>query len=112
MMHTEDEARTKWCPFARVVGQDMNGEREYEGNRVYLAPDDTSLDDILGHFSAKCAGSACMAWRPIMTYETVIGERDKKPEGDGWDWDTFSDDRWERPVPTGKGYCGLAGRPA
>lgn len=109
-MHIEDEAKTKWCPFARVVA--VTDELPYmAGNRVknHLQwPVETTLNPE----TARCIGSACMAWRPIMTCETVIGERDKKPEGDGWEWDTFSDDRWERPVTTGKGYCGLAGRPA
>lgn len=97
MMHTEDEAKAKWCPFGRMSVTD-----EPASNRWGNGSDQET----------KCIGSACMAWRAIMACETVIGERDKKPEGDGWEWDTFSDDRWERPVPTGKGYCGLAGRPA
>lgn len=89
-MMTEEEAKRKFCPF--VQDELLSGEP----------------------FMGKpcCIGSACMAWRSIMVSETVIGERDKKPEGDGWEWDTFSDDRWERPVPTGNGYCGLAGTPA
>lgn len=96
MMHTEDEARTKWCPFGRAR----------------TAPTQSVANRFEDGGETRCIGSACMAWRPIMTCETVIGERDKKPEGDGWEWDAFSDDRWERLVPMGKGYCGIAGRPA
>jgi hypothetical protein len=45
---TEDEAKTKWCPFARA--QSMNVAVSRDG---FGAAYDTCL----------CIGSACMAWR-------------------------------------------------
>lgn len=43
---TEDEAKTKWCPFARV------SYGKYSCNR-------SDHDSPVG----KCIGSKCMAWR-------------------------------------------------
>lgn len=46
---TEDEAKTKWCPFVRVHGGDLSFNR-------YAAADNPA-------FNCTCLGSACMAWR-------------------------------------------------
>lgn len=53
---TEDEAKTKWCPFARVtdVISSGGGNRWDGGGNPYGAP--------IGYL---CIGSACMAWRWI-----------------------------------------------
>lgn len=53
---TEDEAKTKWCPFAQVVldTPDLKGS----GNR--LATLEADLDNPI---QARCIGSECMAWR-------------------------------------------------
>ncbi len=53
----EKEAKTKWCPFARVVEMDENGdplEGFPVGNRSTMHS---------AHPHAKCIGSACMAWQ-------------------------------------------------
>ena len=104
-MMTEEEAKTKWCPLSRCAGE-INGHVVGGANRL---GEPWQCSPFVQQ--TMCIGSACMAWRAVTQWETKIGERDQKPEGDGWEWDTFSDDRWERQVPTGKGYCGLAGRP-
>lgn len=49
---TEDEAKTKWCPLARVAGQPVAGNRY---------PFDTDYSEK--HAFATCIGSDCMAWR-------------------------------------------------
>jgi hypothetical protein len=53
---TEDEARTKWCPFVRIVQlgdywQASNGKEQIRG-----------VDDDWRPLS-RCIGSDCMAWR-------------------------------------------------
>jgi len=61
---TEDEAKTKWCPFSRVLShtyaQDGQG-RIWEGGYAYNRQPDEDADYIPGH--GVCIGSACMAWR-------------------------------------------------
>ena len=91
-MYTEDEAKTKWCPFAQI-----------------------------GAETAMCIGSACMAWRtqtkaffsvswPGGTDGAYIGRRAtpfgsvKLPSGSTLSVYCPADD-----VPVG--YCGLAGLP-
>lgn len=62
MLLTEEQARTKWCPHARVVEV---GDDELHGpfNRYHLDADAT--------FSgiAKCIASECMAWRWLNRHE-------------------------------------------
>ena len=54
MYLTEDEARQKWCPHARVpLAADG-----YTGNRM----DDTT-GAIVPEFGSRCIASQCMAWR-------------------------------------------------
>jgi len=57
---TEDEAKTKWCPFIR--------ETEHPDGVLQTNRSDLSRG------SWNCIGSACMAWRWKMTWdETGIG---------------------------------------
>lgn len=82
---TEDEAETKWCPFAHAS----------EG---FLQ--DGRLTEL------KCIASACMAWRfnrianpaynPVNQFNSVIDRNPYEP-----------DNRYV--VSTTEGYCGLAG---
>jgi hypothetical protein len=46
----EDEARTKWCPYARTSQADSSGNRRHGGHG------DPDPD-------CKCIASRCMAWR-------------------------------------------------
>lgn len=46
---TESEAKTKWCPFARIAH--VSGATA--NSRAHNDPD----------LSQDCIGSACMAWR-------------------------------------------------
>jgi len=90
-MMTETEAKTKWCPFARVVTQTSLGEViPSAGNKLVDADGAGQLK------GSKCQGSACMAWRKRVHHEN----RDKRePE----------DERIGK--YSADGYCGLAGRP-
>jgi hypothetical protein len=81
MTLTEEEARSKWCPFVRA------------GNEAGCNRSDAASNGSLIH----CIASACMAWR---TSETP--ERKKLADVEF----ARSGRRFE---PTG--YCGLAGAP-
>ena len=63
---TEDEAKTKWCPFARVVAA-SHTSRSTARNRVVETAEDGDVEGVLiaGLAGAQCVGSACMAWRTI-----------------------------------------------
>lgn len=65
---TEDEARTKWCPFSRVDNTHtaINREMAYNGN----SPANGSL----------CISSDCMAWRHTKTPR--LDEVGVAPEGE------------------------------
>ena len=83
---TEEEAKTKWCPFARVpVGTETL--EWVVGNRA----NQTGPGGL--YKGSKCIASQCMAWR-------WAGER----------LDAASHERadWKRETV---GYCGLAGTP-
>lgn len=74
-MLTEDEARQKWCPFARTTMYIRGDVPELEkpldvmghaANRVVT--DDAALNASIqealdGCGGTKCLGSRCMAWR-------------------------------------------------
>lgn len=49
---TEDDAKTKWCPFAR--------DSNTAGNRIRYGAD---ADDAPAAAEFPCIASACMAWR-------------------------------------------------
>lgn len=102
----EEEAKTKWCPFARQVwkaeaGADLSMNRDGAGNPT-----------------AFCIASACMAWRQSHPKET----REDHSGAGGY--------MAKRAVDTGRivrreggpgslghlildavGHCGLAGKP-
>lgn len=59
MRMTEAEAKTKWCPMARVLVSDSAGTGT--ANRLPLmqcGPNGEYRPDT----SANCLGSACMVW--------------------------------------------------
>jgi hypothetical protein len=86
---TEEEAKTKWCPFVRLEGNESPHGRDWMTNRgEYAQP--TSPRDAL----STCIGSACMAWR----WKKRFGPDPDKPEN-------------ITELPPTEGYCGLAGRP-
>lgn len=85
---TEDEAKTKWCPFVRFHRTPFD---THAPNRNVTASDTT-----------LCLGSGCMAWRSKeQTWFTNRAEAEFRRTG-------------RRLEPTGAdidGYCGLAGAP-
>ena len=84
-MMTESEAKTKWCPFARIGVLSDDRQVACAVNRDdRLKPEEQYLKN--------CLAAACMAWR----------NGPPPPPGNSPAAET-----WE---PTG--FCGLAGRPA
>ena len=88
---TEDEAKTKWCPFVRVsIGLDPEFTVHNRVADAYTGEDSRDPDHGINHPAAyNCIGSQCMAWR----WSDHKGNPCKANEYDG------------------HGYCGLAGAP-
>ena len=83
MTYTEEEAKTRWCPFARVV--ESGAVNSYNRSLSSDCPP-----------AARCIGSACMAFRCAAV--TNYGQPVVDENGD----QVFS---------SHAGYCGLAGKP-
>jgi len=81
---TEEEAKKRWCPFARVISGD-DPERAPNGpyNRDHWITDEGVEDTI---HRSTCIASDCMAWR----VEKYIDVNDNT---------------------IARGFCGLAGQP-
>lgn len=94
-MITEEEAKTKWCPFARdsMLEECTMGVTTYNFNRGFA-----DAGEIVPK-SCLCIASECMAWRKTGAVGTnARGERvDRDLDGRTTWMDT--------------GYCGLAGKP-
>lgn len=58
---TEDEAKTKWCPFVNFFSAYMGGVYH---NRGGVEQEVTATKD-----SVYCIGSKCMMWRTGGTYK-------------------------------------------
>jgi hypothetical protein len=103
---TEEEAKTKWCPFAR--GMNDNG-----GNRIaYGSADDGPVEDDYTTDAAMkfpCIGSACMAFRRETTLQYDIAK--EQPSGDGWRASSGALWPWVREIDMNRVFCGLAGKP-
>jgi hypothetical protein len=97
---TEDEAKTKWCPFARyAVSRKVGDMRAAEGlvvNRGHYGSQE---------FGTRCIASACMAWRNEHREVTVDGVGVIVPDQNSWG------NNYERRQIVSGGYCGLAGAP-
>lgn len=88
---TEDQAKTKWCPFARQVVSIQHAD----GSHIAIGSANRSEGGMLG----MCVGSQCMAWR-------------KRPTGDVGGMRIGSKGEiLELGRPAMGGFCGLAGRP-
>lgn len=85
-MHTEDKAKTKWCPHARITASD--GAPPH--NRFFS---DASCEESL---ECMCVGSACMAWRWSQPQTRYVPEDSAAAL---------------QPQHSPTGYCGLSGRP-
>ena len=59
-MMTENEAKTKWCPFAQVSYHRPDGDSPAHNRST---ADGEDIDMAWLGIGALCIGSACMAWR-------------------------------------------------
>ena len=87
---TEDEAKTKWCPFSRITG----------ATESHHAMDNRGDPVDAMRVPGLCLGSACMAWRgsgDVMFRDARTGKiTDRDLTGHG---------QW---VQT-QGFCGMVG---
>lgn len=82
---TEEEAKTKWCPFVRVLPETERWHPMTNREDTISAPKGSAT---------TCIGSACAAWR----WECVR--------------DDYGGENGEPVILTEThGFCGLAGRP-
>lgn len=107
---TEEEARTKWCPFAKSrVVECVNSDGDTE----------TSCIQKGGKLTVSCIGSACMAWRwdqsrigrndAGLTKIEAIREYRAEHRSDLQTAKEAVERAWSEPKTVG--YCGLAGEP-
>lgn len=116
----ESEAKSKWCPFARVIPGAMRGDTMHRlpgdmaaHNRVQVAGE--MNDDATWHQAMNCLGSDCMAWREASRVKTYKVQHNGNAEE--WSWDPTGHRGYENVLVLGteecvRGYCGLAGNPA
>ena len=103
-MHTEDEAKTKWCPHVRLGSVDARpdpddrdsllGKSQPSKNRQFVQDfaGSSKLDPVRLNYipsGTHCIASKCMAWRWVVQLQLPIDEG---------------------LAPSTEGYCGLAGR--
>ncbi len=63
MMHSEEQARKKWCPEARVAtGYTVDGKFQTEAQSPAFNRMSNSCKISFPN-SARCIASDCMAWR-------------------------------------------------
>lgn len=106
MSVTEEEAKTKWCPFARVRRHGIAGSAAF--NR--FVDSEAECDTAAG---SNCVGSDCMAWRISQqepeVYYTLRGVEVGIGEVVSWEDQNLLKRCERKRAPVG--FCGLAGAP-
>ena len=98
-MMTEQEARQKWCPMARVAVEISEG-----GSTLSHVATCNRHDGA--HPIARCIASGCMAWRWSVRDKRIPAEGYTNPDGSSV-VTRYVDGPGDDPT----GYCGLAGTP-
>ena len=98
---TEDEAKTKWCPYARISSLNEGGDDGPSSNRWLGWISDGEVGSV-----ACCIASTCMAWR---WSEAEHARRFVSAFG-GAGVNFVTTERAIKPDER-QGYCGLAGQP-
>lgn len=107
-MFTEDEAKTKWCPFARVqAAVALRGQASFHGaafNRLAIEP---ALEIDTNPINSRCIASECMAWRWAQKRNP-----DWQPDHSGQMWPSPHPDDGSPLYVTDheRGHCGLASK--
>lgn len=96
---TEDEARKRWCPFARTYHPETDGD----GETVAVASVNRGRDGAPDAW-CLCIASDCMAWR----WTSPPHWRVKRAQGITVAVDKDTPDAYQT---RGNGYCGIAGKP-
>jgi hypothetical protein len=107
MMHTEQSAKERWCPFARAVGylSDEEGLVDTASNRH---PDPIIMDQVC------CIASQCMAWRWARTIDEHLIDAIKRYRSEtGAGLHEAKDfveahPEYRTVQPPMRGWCGLA----
>lgn len=111
---TEDEAKTKWCPFARVLTADARDHYPAANRAAMVEGGQFTMNTNPVH--SRCIGSDCMAWRwsepPVRKWR--VTKADGSTEED-WGWDPMTHPEKDRcgvvaseeTTANRKGYCGL-----
>lgn len=105
---TEDDARQRWCPFARIFNGGTATNRMVTGEP---AP------------ASHCLGHGCMAWRwQPLAVDNAYLEAVKRATAEAKEAGTFVNlaaakvnanrAAYGLPERSTEGYCGLAGKPA
>lgn len=116
MILTEEEARKKWCPFARDILSAGGNRAAYGG--AGAEPDSEECHEEYEAEMADqypCLASACMAWRRVPIddmrerelWSKSQNKRVSSATGDDGEWRLVNPDE---PAPPARGFCGLAGR--
>ena len=83
-LHTEEQARARWCPFVRAYFDEREVAVASYNRMAWMGEGEPNAENIEANAGCLCIASNCMAWR----------------------WDESKMDA-EGPL---LGYCGLAGR--
>lgn len=92
---TEDEAKTKWCPFVRMA--------PLAANQAYPEHVNSTRDQVAAH--GACIASACMAWRSKHEW---LDNAQQEPSWVSYPPYAFQPGEGQE---RDNGFCGLAGRP-
>lgn len=114
---TEQEAKTKWCPFARFKFASTSDGPACNREGGPSIGEDTGGTNPWLLSGTRCIGSACMAWRWDKRCVEHIRQA-TRPAGEGWaeaptsmNLGEFPEERaWQKDMPA-TGFCGLAGKP-
>lgn len=103
---TEEEAKTKWCPFSSV----MMRPTEKIKDKMIVFHDCVSSNRVEGNqlpSGVLCIGSACMAWRT--QHRRITTSPGEPPPGPGWVQLHVGADGYKI-MTLEDGFCGLAGK--